>query len=237
MHHLLMIQQFLQTRRSLKDVPDSGYPFVTISRQAGAGGRMLAYVLLTDFLKQSNTGLFQGWHVFDREVFDALVTDPALQEALEQLVSEPSHSEFQQFLDSLFVGRSEKYVTQKKTFKIVRLLAALGKVILVGRAGACVTREMPAGVHVRLVAPAPRRTIWMMERFNLAHAEARDTIARQDAERAKLLKTFFGQDIDDPLLYDAVWNTERTDLHQISESIIQMIEHRAPARKKHSALV
>ena len=39
MEHLKIIQQFLSEKRSFEDLPEYGFPFVTISRQSGAGGQ------------------------------------------------------------------------------------------------------------------------------------------------------------------------------------------------------
>jgi len=43
----------------------------------------------------------------------------------------------------------------------------------------------------------------------------------------RFLKIFFSRDIDDPLLYDVVWNTGRVEMREISESVIQLVQHRA----------
>ena len=68
MNHAKMIQQFLAEKRDFADLPEYGFPFVTISRQAGAGGHLLSYIILTELLKSKENDLFQGWHVFDKVV-------------------------------------------------------------------------------------------------------------------------------------------------------------------------
>jgi cytidylate kinase len=226
MNHLKIIREFLAEKRSLHDVPESGLPFITISREAGAGGHLLSYLLLNDFMKQTDTDLFQGWHVFDRDLCQVIAQDPALRDSVEALVSEQYRSEFQEFIESLFTGRSSQYALYKATFRVVRLLAAVGKVIVVGRGGACVTRDLCGGVHIRLVAEEPRRLLWMMKRFKLTKEEARQWIDRQDNDRRKLIARFFNRDIASPLLYDAVFNTGDLDMHVIAQSVIAMTRSR-----------
>ena len=236
MNHLQIIQRYLDEKRSLLEIPDSGYPFVTISRQTGAGAHLLTQALLAELKPRERTDLYRGWHVFDRELFEIVAQDPTLRGALEPLAAERYPSEFKQFMDSLFTGRSDPYLSYKRTFHVVRMLAAIGKVILVGRAGCCVTRDLRAGVHVRLVAPEHRRIFWLMQRYQLTREEARRIVAKLDVDRAKLIKLFFNRNIDDPLLYDVVWNTDQADVRTIAASVMQLIEDRATRKRKSEAL-
>jgi hypothetical protein len=226
MNHLKLIRQFLDGRRSFDELHETGYPFVTISRQSGAGAQRLADYLLSEFTHQSNAELFGGWHIFDRNLCEVVAEDPEIQEAFKTAIDEHAYSEFKDFMESLFTGRAPRYVLYKKTFKIMRLLALLGKVILIGRAGALVTRDLKQGVHVRLVAPEAQRIVRMMTRYKLTREEARQVVARQDADRRKLIRMFFHREIEDPLLYDVVWNTGTVSLPEISQAVVALIKSR-----------
>jgi hypothetical protein len=232
MNHLKMIHEYLEKKAPLDSIPRTGLPFVTISRQAGAGGHLLAHVLQTDFLNEKDRGLFRGWHVFDRELCEIVAQDPELKTSMEALLAENYRSEFQDFLDSLFLGRSEQYALYKKTFHIVRILALLGKVIIVGRGSAMVTRDIPGAINVRLVAPEASRVRWMMKKLKLDRPAALKTVRKQDADRRRMVKTFFQKDIDDPLLYDAVWNSETVNPHEMAHAIIGMLNHRFGGKVK-----
>ena len=232
MNHLKIIQQFLAEKRSFEDLPEYGFPFVTISRQSGAGGHLLSYVILTEFLKHKESDLLQGWHVFDRTLCEVVAKDPLLQDTMETLVAEKYHSEFRDFIDGLFTEQSSQYLTYKTTFKVVRMLALIGKVIVVGRGSSLVTADLPQGVHVRLVAPEHQRVVWMMKRFKLNKDDARKAMIKQDADRRKLVKLFFHRDVNDPLLYDMVWNTGRVGLDVVVSSILNLIKQRSDAKSR-----
>ena len=237
MNHLIMIQKFLKEKRDFEDLPEYGFPFVTISRQSGAGGHLLAYVLLTEFLKhRDNNPAFEGWHVFDKELCEVVARDPLLQNDMEVLVAEKYRSEFNDFIESLFTGRSEQHMLYRTTFRVVRMLALIGKVILVGRGGALVTADLPQGIHVRLVAPEAHRVVWMMKRFKLNKEDARKAVLKQDADRRKLIKLFFHRDIEDPLLYDMVWNTGKVSLSVVNNAIIDLIKARSACAGNKAAL-
>jgi cytidylate kinase len=114
----------------------------------------------------------------------------------------------------------------KRTFKIVQMLALLGKVIIVGRAGALVTRDIPGGLNIRLVAPEVSRVRWMMKKLRQDKQSALTMVRKQDAARRKIIRSFFRQDIEDPLLYNAVWNSDTVNPHEISQSLIQILKRR-----------
>lgn len=232
MNHLKMVHQFLKERRDFEDLPEYGYPFVTISRQAGAGGHLLSYVILTEFLKHKESDVFEGWHVFDKDLCEVVARDPVLQGSMEVLVAEKYQSEFRDFMESLFTGQSRQYTLYKTTFKVVRMLALIGKVIIVGRGGSLVTADLTQGIHLRLVAPKANRVIWMMKKLKVSKEEAITAVDKQDADRRKLIRMFFHRDIADPLLYDAVWNTGRVGLEVITRATIDMINNKAKAAAK-----
>lgn len=230
------VADWLAEHGDLSDLKPSGQPFITISRQAGAGGHLLSYVLLTDFIQYQSDPLFAGWHVFDKELCELVARDPRVEKTMGELVSENYKSDFKDFMDTLFAGHSTQYQAVKQTTKVVRMLAMAGKTIIVGRAGCCATQDLKGGIHIRLVAPLEKRILWMMKRFKLTKANAEKAIEKQDSDRAKLLQNFFHRDIDDPLTYDIVWNTGSVELPEISKSIIEIMRNRAKtALKKTSA--
>ena len=92
------------------------------------------------------------------------------------------------------------------------------------------TRGLGPSVSVRLVAPEEARVKHMMELNNLSEKKAIETIDRHDSGRARMLKRHFRVDINDPLLYDAVWNTGEVSMDEIASATVAMLEARA-ARK------
>jgi len=227
MNHLKLIHEFLQDHKEPEDIPPTGFPFVTITRQAASGGHLLAHVLLTDFLKYPDEEILEGWHVFDRELCEIIAQDPVLETSVEALMAEKYRSEMSDFVESLFTGTSKQYLLQKKTFKVVRMLAAIGKVVIVGRGAQCITQNMPQAIHINLVAPMEQRIKWMMKKLNLPYDEARKMIEQQDKERKNYTRDVFQKDIADPLLYHATFNTTRVGMHEISKMVIEMILSRS----------
>ncbi len=208
------------------DVKKGVHPFVTISRQAGAGGHTLAQALLVQMDKEKDP-LFQGWRMFDHELCMKILRDSNLKVPLESLLKEEYQTQIEEILLGLMTDESPQETVIKKTFETIRALATFGKVILVGRAGSCVTEGLPSGVHVRLAAPEPNRLRRMADLLHLSSEKAvRKALNKQDQDRARLVKDYFNKNIDDPLLYDTVWNTGRVPMETIASCIIAVVRQR-----------
>ncbi|HXV28018.1 MAG TPA: cytidylate kinase-like family protein [bacterium] len=208
------------------DLAKGRYPFVTISREAGAGGHTLAEALIEEMKKEKDP-LFQGWQMFDQELCKKVCEEPGLKVTLNFLLSFEYRSQIEDMMAEMIVGNSPQDIIFKKIFQIIRNLAGYGKVILVGRGSSCLTRELPQGIHVRLVAPLPIRIKRIMKVKNFTEAKAKDFIHEQDKSRQRLVKTFFNCDIENPLLYDIVWNTARVPTEEIARLLLGMIKERA----------
>ena len=208
------------------------HPFVTISREAGAGGHSLAETLLAQMRAIDGIPVFRDWQVMDQELCHKILENPHLKVSLHALLTEELHSEVEDVVNSLIGGYTPQSQVMIEMFKTIRKMAALGKVIIVGRGAVCLTRPLPYGIHVRLVAPRSIRIRRMMEHLHLSEREAGEVVARTDNSRAKLLKTYFSTDIRDPQLYDVTWNTDSVSIEEIAFSIIGLIQSRleqAPA--------
>ncbi|MDH5294124.1 MAG: cytidylate kinase-like family protein [Acidimicrobiia bacterium] len=199
-------------------------PFITISRQAGAGGRALADRLVEVFESYSED-LFSGWQVFDRRLCELVAEDPKMSQALDSLLAEEYHSAAGAFFRSAFAPDQD--VVMARVFEVVRSVAFAGKAVIVGRAGSQVSRDLDQGVHIRLVAPMRVRVQRIALRDGLDERSARELTRRTDAHRARLLKARFDVDIEDPTNYDVTWNTDAADLDEVAAAVATLVRNRA----------
>ena len=205
-------------------------PFVTISRQAGAGGHTLAKTLITRFGEHSNRELFGDWEMFDQKLVDMVADDPDLRVSVEALLGEEYRKATDDFFRQLFTATTHQDIVMDRMFRLVRTIAEVGKAVIVGRAGSEVTKDLGRNhpsVSVRLVAPEEKRVAHMMELYGFSEKKAIESIDKHDSGRARMLKRHFKVNIDDPFLYDAVWNTSQVAFEDIADSIATMLETRA----------
>lgn len=203
----------------------ASFPFVTISRQAGAGGNSLAEGILNELKRHSSPAL-QGWQRFNQELCKKVAQEAGLKVPLEPLLKFESRSAIEDMLEEMMTGKTPQEVVNKKIFQLLRGLAVNGKVILIGRGGACLTRDLPFGVHIRLVASLEARIKRMVDLLELSYPKAKELVLEQDKSRERLVKTYFNRDVEDPLLYHAVWNTGLVSMKQIARSVVLMIEEK-----------
>ena len=224
MDHVAMLKKYLKAR-SPADA-GSGYPFVTVSRQAGAGGHVLARDIVRAAESQLPGDLGEGWEVFDHQLCLLIAQDPTLSSSFDALLSERYRSEASLILEELLMGESRQYRTLKRIFQVVHGLCAIGKVVIVGRAASCVAADLPLHVAVRLVAGRETRVRNMMELLDVPRPEALRAMARQDRERGKLLDDFFSRDINDPLLYDCILNSDRIASPNQADIVVTLLKQR-----------
>ena len=87
-------------------------------------------------------------------------------------------------------------------------LAQMGYVILVGRGGNVITGTLPNAFHVRLVGSLEKRIGHAQEVRNLDRQAALEWVKKEDMGRRRYVKENYDKDIDDPLLYHLVLNTD-----------------------------
>jgi cytidylate kinase len=165
--------------------------------------------------------------MFDQKLVAMVADDADLRVSVEALLTEEYRRASEDFFRQLFTATTHQDIVMDRVFRLVRVLAEVGKAVIVGRAGSEVTRGLGPSVSVRLIAPEDVRLERMLELHGIDERKAKELIDRSDSGRARLLKRHFRVDIDDPLLYDAVWNTGNVSFDAIAESIVAMLKDRA----------
>lgn len=201
------------------------YPFITISRQAGAGGHSLAGALI-QAMQERGGEIFFGWQVVDRELYDLLLKDPKMKLTLDSFIKERYGSPLEDYLTGAMAGMTPAARVHYKTFEILCKLASLGKVILLGRGGAYVTRSYQQGVRVHLVASKKSRIRRFAKEMGISPEEALQRLEELDRQRALLYRRCFSRDINDPLLFDAVWNTDSVSFEDMAAALIELAERK-----------
>jgi len=191
---------------------------VTISRQAGCGGVIVAEKL-ANYLQQHSPSPHTAWTVFDRDLMNQVLADHKLPAHLEKFLPEDRVSAIEDTLADIFGVRPTSHTVVQQTAETIMKLAALGNVILVGRGGTIVTAKLPHVLHVRLVAPLDERVERICRDDHKSPAEARKFCLEEEHARARYLKTYYNADINDPLHYHLVINTSRVGYENTARMI------------------
>jgi cytidylate kinase len=117
--------------------------------------------------------------------------------------------------------------------------AAADKVVIVGRGGFYLLRQVPFCLKIRLVAPLETRLHRIMKQENLAYAAAKKRLQREDQDRAGYILANYNTDWDDQSFYDLVLNTgDLTDEQAVDILMAALREKEAlatPEAREHLA--
>ena len=181
-------------------------PSITISRMCGAGGRTVASQL-ADFL-QSHTLAKRQWTIFDRNLIEKVLEDHHLSKRIAEFLPEGHKSLFAETIEKWRGLHPPTATIVKQTTETIWNLAASGYVILVGRAANVITQKLDNVFHARLVGSLENRIARVEEVYEMGRTDAREFIKSQDAARRRYMKEHFDREIDDPLLYHMIINTD-----------------------------
>jgi cytidylate kinase len=195
---------------------------VTLSRQTGSGGTSVA-TRLTEILNSNNRKAGAPWTVFDKNLVDRVLADHQLPGRLAKFFPEDRLTMMQDIMDEVFGLRPASWTVVQHTSDTMLKLAVLGNVVLIGRGGNLVARKLPDALHVRLVGSLETRARRMAEVRGMTRKSALDLIEREDVGRRRYVSKYFKADIDDPLLYHLVINTDVVTFDEAAATLARIV--------------
>lgn len=217
---------YLLSQKDNRPIPGAARtPFVTISRQAGAGAETVAH-LLAELLNSRVGKNEQPWIVFDKNLINRVLEDADLPAEIGRLVSEDKDTTVQSLVGELLGLHPSMWTIFHHTSDTILKLARLGRCIIVGRGAEIITAKLKTGVHARLVAPEAARLAHLKTHFKMDDVHAAKYLREQDEGRRRYVKTNFDKDIEDPLLYHATLNTGLLSFGKTAEVLAGLVNSR-----------
>jgi cytidylate kinase len=207
-------------------------PFVTISREAGAGGRTLMNALVEHLRRSDRTE--PAWAGYDRQLIDRVAVEHGIDgHRIEQLESDEPSWLLEVFEGIRLQGGLQPTDAQiyRKVVYTIRDLARRGHAVIVGRGAALATADMPAGVHVRLVAPLEQRIANLAEVHNMSKAHASAEVHRLDKARDRFFQRFWRIEHLTAEHFHLTLNTARLSEDQLVQTILAAMPQRQPTRQ------
>ncbi len=195
---------------------------VTISRQAGSGAWIVAREL-AGILDRRAPADGVKWTVFDKELVEKVLEDHHLPKKLADFMPEDRVSMLNDTITELLGLHPPSWTLARASSETILKLAELGNVILIGRGANLITARLHHVFHVRLVGTLERRIQRVIEHLQLERKPAAEFVERADRGHGRYIREHFKAEIENPLLYDLVINTDRIDCSQAAELIAESL--------------
>ena len=183
---------------------------ITISRQLGSSGEEVAQGLSERL----------GFSLIDRAGLEQLVLAYGLDEQDLDEIQERPPTLWQRLLSDrkLYLELVESFITD---------MAEQENFILLGRGGQCMFRGYPDALHIRFVASEETRLQRLKEADSLDRDEALKRLSESERDQRRFVHYLYGQQIDEPLLYDVVLRTDYLDVQGCIQVVVQAVGQRS----------
>lgn len=188
-------------------------PIITISREKGAGGIVIAEKLAKKLGKK--------WDYYHKDIVDKIAEKTKTSSAKVKEMEEMPAPYLQDFLESFFGGNGldvGKY--QKNLIKVLLELGKRGNAIIVGRGANFI---FPDALKIRIIADKEQRIKWLMQYENLSEKAAVKEADETDKESTKFISNLFNKDITDPKNYDLIIKTSPAFTADMAADIIARV--------------
>jgi cytidylate kinase len=186
-----------QIARAESPEEKKGVSIVTLSREPGSGGRIVAARLAAKL----------GIDIFHQEVIHEIAKSASVSEKLLETLDERGLSTLEDWISSLVYNRylwPDEYL--QHLMKVIGTIGKHGRAVVVGR-GANFVLPPEKRFAVRIVAPQPWRIQNVAREFGISEEEAKRRVMRTESDRRAFIRKYFNADIADATNYDLVINT------------------------------
>ena len=202
-------------------------PIITISRETGIGAVAICEKLI-EYFNHYAINDYNDWTYFDRDLIEKIMEDHHLPEHFRKYLSEEKQLKIDSWFGEILGISPSKLSLHHKTAQTILKLAAYGNVIVVGRGANIIMAKIPNAFHIRFVAPLSFRIENAMQLYNVDRKTATDFIKEEDESRKNYLWKYFHKNIEDPLLYHSIVNTNLLEFEEIAEMIGHCVIRRFP---------
>lgn len=202
---------------------------VTIRGRLGSGapevGKQIAEKLQADYVdREIIARVARRLHREEQEVI-AKEVPPSLPGRIAEALG---HSfGFDEGFEGAYVRISEmplddaRYLQALKS--VVKDLARSGRLVILGRGGQFILKDYPGVLHVLIVAPSALRVKRVIRDFKLDKEAAEQEVARSDKNIREFMKRYFLSEVEDPVHYDLVINTEHLSFEAAASMVVDAL--------------
>jgi cytidylate kinase len=209
MHRWQLMQK---EKRAKKQV----LPIITISREPGSGGRIVAQKLAAKLEIE----------VFHQEVLHEMAKRGEVSQQMLATMDERGLSILEDWISSLVHDRHmwpDEYL--RHLMNVIGTIGKHGQAVVVGR-GANFILPPEQRFRVRITAPQRFRIQKVAQKFNLSEDDAKRRVIKTESDRKAFIRKYFNADIADPDNYDLTVNTENVSVDHAAQVVAAALKYR-----------
>ena len=203
-------------------------PVVTIARETGCPGKRTAQ-RLNDLINQrlQQSGKKAEWKWVGKEVFGQAAKELNLgTEEVVEVFKQPDRSIINQILRAQSSKFYKNDISIRQTIgQTIRSMANDGNVIVLGRGGVALTRDIKKSLHIYLEAPLEWRASVISEKQCCKIEEAKKIAIEIDRRRSEYRDYYQGKG-NDYTWFDVRYNCMTLTIDEIAQSILKLMEIR-----------
>jgi cytidylate kinase len=222
------LKQYFTERDKIVDEMKQPGPVVTVSREYGCQAISLVQRIINQINKREsgNGKPVKIWQWIDREILEESAKN--LKEhphVIEKVFTPEQKSGLRSLLES-FVEPDLPYGKINKEIKnILYEYAMKGHVIILGRGGVVISKDIDRSLHIRLTAPLDWRVDHIRATKRLSKLAALKLVNEQDAKRKLFISRLAKKEFDLGM-FDLVLNRKTLSEEEIAKIVIRTMEIR-----------
>ena len=203
-------------------------PVITISREYGCSAKNIAEKICEELTKKMYVkGVDKKWKYVTKEI---------MHESAKQLNIDPSKIKYvfdyeqKSIIDDILAAHSSKYYKSDRKIRntvarVVRNMAYEGHVIIIGRGGVAITRDIPKSLHINFEAPLEWRALRVSEKYDMTIDKAARYALDVDKKRKHFREFFEGKNTD-YTRFDLTFNCMTLSVDEIASIVVKAVEAR-----------
>ena len=209
-------------RESILNSPasDDG-PVITISRLTGCDARETASIVIEKLNTRFGT---TKWRWVDKDIIYSIAKELNIDtQRIENYYEGIKLSNLSEMILAFSGGFVSDLRVKKAIKDVVLSICKEGYVVLVGRGGVSIARDIKDALHVRLAAPFYWRVENVMRKKEMDLETAEKYVIETDEKRNDLIHTFLDKKVKDTeTLFDVTLNRQSFSISETADLIVEM---------------
>jgi cytidylate kinase len=207
----------------LKNKSSEDGPVITISRQTGCDGREVAATIVDNLNLRYGT---TRWKWVDKDIIYDIAKDLNIDtQRIENYYKGIKLSNISEMIMAFSGGFVSDLRVKKAIHDVVLSICKEGHIVLVGRGGVSIARDIRDSLHVRLIAPFYWRVDNVMRKRDLGLEAAEEYVIDLDEKRFDLIQTFLDKKTRNiETLFDVTLNRISFTVADAADLIISLYE-------------